>query len=124
MTHLPFIDSTQKEFIVALDRMRLKAVQLFIKLKDTLTADQLRTAIAANMESFVMTELNFKWVEKKGRFDNGESLYLNRIKLGGYGWNSSRSKSDNPDDSINWTGELALPSLSKKTQRLLGAACL
>ncbi len=59
MPHLPFIDSTQKEFIVALDRMRLKAVQFFVRLKDTLTADQLRTAIATGMESFVMNELNF-----------------------------------------------------------------
>ena len=39
--------------------MRLKAVQSFIRLKDTLTADQLRTAIATGMESFVMNELNF-----------------------------------------------------------------
>ncbi len=39
--------------------MRLKAVQFFIRLKDTLTADQLRTAIATRMESFVMNELNF-----------------------------------------------------------------
>ncbi len=60
MPHLPFIDSTQKEFIVALDRMRLKAVQSFIRLKDKLTADQLRTAIAVDMESFVMNDLNFK----------------------------------------------------------------
>ncbi len=59
MPHLPLIDSTQKEFIVALDRMRLKAVQSFVRLKDTLTADQLRTVIATQMESFVMNELNF-----------------------------------------------------------------
>ncbi len=59
MPHLPFIDSTQKKFIIALDRMRLKAVQFFVRLKDTLTADQLRTAIATGMESFVMNELNF-----------------------------------------------------------------
>ena len=59
MPHLPFIDSTQKEFIVALDRMRARAVQFFIRLKDNLTADQLRTAIATGMESFVMNELNF-----------------------------------------------------------------
>ena len=39
--------------------MRARAVQFFIRLKDTLTADQLRTAIATGMESFVMNELNF-----------------------------------------------------------------
>jgi len=55
-----YIDRTQKDFIVALDRMRLKAVQAFAKLKDKLTADELRAVVAGKMDDFVMNELNFK----------------------------------------------------------------
>ena len=68
-----------------------------------------------------MDKLNFTWVEKKAQYQTGEALYLNRIKLGAFYWNSSRSKSDEQDDSNNWVGELALPSLSGKSKRVFGS---
>lgn len=68
-----------------------------------------------------MSNLNFKWVENKGRFQSGESLYLNRINIGSYGWNSGRVKSDGLGDSIDWAGELSLPSLGEKAKRVFGS---
>ncbi len=65
--------------------------------------------------------MNFKWVKNKAQYQTGESLYLNRIRVGGYGWNSARSKSDEFGDSINWVGDLDLPSLTDKGKRVYGS---
>ena len=56
-------------------------------------------------------DLHFKWVKNIARHQTGESLYLNKIRVGSYGWNASRSKS-NKDESIDWVGRIELPSLS------------
>lgn len=58
--------------------------------------------------------MNFIWKQKTGRFRSGESLYLNRIHLGGYEWNSCKSQG-NKDKSIDWTGQVTLPSLKNQT---------
>ena len=60
-----------------------------------------------------MKALQFKWKVKTGQFQSGESLYLNRIRLGGYEWNSLRSRDD--PDAPNYTGSLTLPSLKDNT---------
>ena len=65
--------------------------------------------------------MNFKWVENKAQYQTGESLYLNRICVGSYGWNSTRSKSDGLGDSIDWIGNVTLPSLSDKAKRQYGS---
>ena len=59
---------------------------------------------------------NFKWKTKKGQFDTGESLYLNRIRLGGFSWNSART---HMDKSTSWVGSVTLPSLTNN--RVYGA---
>ena len=64
--------------------------------------------------------MNFKWIENKAQFQSGESLYLNRIKIGSYGWNSTRSRDDNLGNSVNWSGELSLPSLSGQAKGIYG----
>ena len=59
-------------------------------------------------------KLNFKWVEKKAQYQTGDFLYLNRICLASYDWNSSRSKSEADDESKRWSGQISLPSLKNK----------
>lgn len=54
-------------------------------------------------------KLNFKWKENTGQYQTGESLYLNRIKVGSYGWNSSRSRSDPKDSTKDYVGQTILP---------------
>ena len=53
-------DTAAKEFIVALDRMRLETVRRFILFKDSISAEQLRVFVAEGMENFVMNTLNFQ----------------------------------------------------------------
>lgn len=60
-------------------------------------------------------KLDFKWIENKGRFSSGESVYLNRIRIGSYGWNSARRQGSGDPDYV---GEITLPSLSAKTKRV------
>lgn len=67
-------------------------------------------------------KLNFKWTENKGQYSSGESLRLNRITVGSYGWNSSRSKDDGLGDSIRYAGRLELPSLSDKGKHLYASS--
>ena len=66
-----------------------------------------------------MIKLNFEWKENKGQYQTGESLYLNKIRIGSYGWNSARSQSKK-DDSIDWAGQVELPSLSDIARRVYG----
>lgn len=54
-------------------------------------------------------KLNFKWKENTGQYQTGESLYLNRILVGRYGWNSTRSQSEPKDSTKNYTGQTTLP---------------
>ena len=68
-------------------------------------------------------KLNFQWKENKAQYQTGESLYLNRIRLGSYGWNASRSKSESERDNLkDWAGDIALPSLSDTVKRVYGSS--
>ena len=48
--------------------------------------------------------MNFVWKKTVGRFINGSSLYVNRLKVAGYGWNGI-------SNIPTWTGVVGLPSL-------------
>ncbi len=39
-------------------------------------------------------KLNFKWVKQKGQYQNGEDLFINRVRIGSYGWHSMMSKNE------------------------------
>ena len=57
--------------------------------------------------------MKFIWMGKTGASQSGCTLYLNRIRVAGYSWNSSRPQSkirEEPD----WTGYIDLPSLKNK----------
>ena len=56
---MDYKDKASKDFMVALEKMRLEAVRLFSKLKDKLTAVELQAVIASKMEKFVLEELKF-----------------------------------------------------------------
>ncbi len=64
-------------------------------------------------------DLHFKWVKNKARYQTGESLYLNKIKIGSYSWNSAQSQG-NHIESMNWEGRIELPSLSDKARTVYG----
>jgi len=61
--------------------------------------------------------MEFTWKTKVARYQSGEYMFLNRIKLGEYYWNSSRSKDSK--DKMDWEGRINLPSL--KTGAVYGA---
>ncbi len=74
MPDLPFTDAASKAFLVEIDRIRLEAVKLFSRLKDTLTAEQLQTLLASpRMEIYVMETLGFN--------KNIDKLMLNYDKI-------------------------------------------
>jgi len=52
--------------------------------------------------------LNFTWRPKTGQYLSGESLYLNKIRVGEYSWNIARSQDD--QDADKWAGCVLLPS--------------
>jgi len=58
-------------------------------------------------------KLNFEWKTKKGQYQTGSSLYLNKIMVASYEYNSSRSKSDSHDDN-DWTGTTLLPQANRQ----------
>lgn len=60
-----------------------------------------------------MTKLNFQWRADKGQHQIGESLFLNRVRVGYYNWNTSRSKSDSKDDTKDYSGSSILPQQEK-----------
>ncbi|KKM24040.1 hypothetical protein LCGC14_1609150 [marine sediment metagenome] len=62
-------------------------------------------------------KLNFHWKEKTGQYSSGANLYLNRICVGGYEWNTMRSQGEK-NDSTKWAGSVGLPSLSDKSKRV------
>lgn len=68
-------------------------------------------------------KLNFQWKENKAQYQTGESLYLGRIRVGSYGWNSIRSKTESERDSLrDWSGSLLLPSLSDFATQVYGSS--
>lgn len=66
-----------------------------------------------------MKKLNFQWKETRLLYQSGESLYLGRILLASYSWNSNRSKEDKTNDN-DWVGEVNLPSLTFEAKRQYG----
>jgi len=64
-------------------------------------------------------KLNFIWKEKTLRYQNGERLYMGRICVGQYEWNSTRSRSDK-SEGTRYIGRVLLPSLKKEP--IYGAA--
>ncbi len=58
--------------------------------------------------------MNFIWKLNIGAYQTGESLYLNRICLGGYYWNCLKASTDK-DKSTDWVGQISLPSLKSNT---------
>lgn len=60
-----------------------------------------------------MIKLNFQWKENKGQYQTGESLFLNRIMVGSYGWNGTRSRSEPRDDTKDYLGNTTLPQMGK-----------
>lgn len=54
-------------------------------------------------------KLNFKWKENTAQYQTGESLYLNRIKVGSYGYNSTRPRSETRDTTKDYVGHTFLP---------------
>ena len=59
-----------------------------------------------------MAALNLKWKTNTGQYQTGESLYLNKILIGSYGWNSGRSRGSTNLD--HYVGDVLLPSLKNK----------
>ena len=64
--------------------------------------------------------LKFRWVDKKARYRTGESVYLGKICVGNYSWNSGQSQS-NRDALIDWVGNITLPSLGDSSKRVYGS---
>ena len=60
-------------------------------------------------------KLNFLWKENKAQYQTGESLYLNRIRVASYGWNSAMPRDDPDKDKKRWSGNISLPSLKKES---------
>lgn len=59
-----------------------------------------------------MVTLQFKWKKKQGRFQIGGSLYLNRVCVGSYEWNSTRTQGT-VNSEPDWIGTSLLPQLTK-----------
>ena len=59
--------------------------------------------------------LKFRWVVKTGQYQNGESVYLNRIRVGMFDWNGARSR-DAPHDNNDWICRVLLPSLKETSK--------
>lgn len=61
-----------------------------------------------------MKKLNFNWKRKTGMYQNGESLYLGRIIVGTYDWNSLRPKTEPKDKTKDYQGHSILPQRDKR----------
>ena len=59
-----------------------------------------------------MKKLHFTWKKKTRAYQTGEALYLNRIRIAEFQWNSSRSQSD--IEAPDWEWHIDLPSLKDK----------
>ena len=60
-------------------------------------------------------KLKFRWVVKNGRHQNGESVFLNRIKVGMFDWNDMRSR-DEPHSGNDYICRVLLPSLKEESK--------
>ncbi len=60
-------------------------------------------------------KLSFRWAVKKGQHQNGENVYLNRIRVGMIDWNDMRSKGSDHSDN-DWICRTLLPSLTEKSK--------
>lgn len=56
-------------------------------------------------------KLNLVWKPQKGQFASGENLYLNRLLIGNYAYNSLQSKEDRLSRGA-YIGRIFLPSLT------------
>ena len=56
--------------------------------------------------------MNYIWRAKKFQYQSGEYLYLNRICVGGYSWNSYRSQGS--EEANHYEGNIFLPSIKNK----------
>lgn len=63
-------------------------------------------------------KLNFIWKRKEGMYQSGDNLYVNKILVGYYEYNGTRSR-DAIDREPDWKGSINLPSLSDKASRQL-----
>ena len=61
--------------------------------------------------------LNFNWRRKEAQYQTGEALFLNKIRLGGYSWNSSRPGGEDGD---KWAGIVDLPTLAHDSKYTFG----
>ena len=68
-----------------------------------------------------MMKLNFQWRENRAQYQTGSNLYLNAIRVGSYGWNSSKSKAER-DNSKDYVGDIILPSLADNSKRIYGSS--
>ncbi len=68
-----------------------------------------------------MVKLNFQWRKAMGQYQTGELLYINKICVGSYYWNSSRSQGDE-DESTRYVGGIDLPSLKDTMKRQYGGS--
>ena len=60
--------------------------------------------------------MKFIWLKQKGRYQSGEDLFINKIHVGSYNWNSMMSRNE-PDDykkAHQYVGHCNLPGLSGK----------
>jgi hypothetical protein len=62
-------------------------------------------------------KLNLTWKTKTTQYENGEYLYLNRICIGGCGYNIFRNKDDKSNSQV---GNINLPSISPESQKIYG----
>ncbi len=70
-----------------------------------------------------MVKLNFTWKEKTGKYQTGMYLYLNKICVADYGWNSVRSKSEaDASNSQDYIGRIYLPSLKDTAETVYGSS--
>lgn len=64
-----------------------------------------------------MVRLNFIWKQKKGEYQQGDNLYLNKIRIASFDWNIARSRNDTSQDN-RYVGHIELPSLSDTSKRV------
>lgn len=50
---------------------------------------------------------SIRWEKRTGQYASGEALYLGRWNVGGYHWDSCRTK----DDERTWRATCALPGM-------------
>jgi hypothetical protein len=59
----------------------------------------------------VNMQLNLVWKKDTGKWQNGSSLYLNRIRIASFSYNIARERGDT-NNSTTYSGQVLLPSLA------------